>query len=451
MKAVGASHQRYDGVAHVTGRSRYVDDVAVPGMLWCKVLRSPVDSARINRIDTTRAMQVPGVHAVITHANVPRNIVGSLEDAGVPPDEPLLAEHEVRWRGQPIAAVAADSEAIAEHAVSLIELELEERPALLDVRTGLDPDAPQVTPEGNTYFFDPYHQRRVRRGDIDRAMTEADVLVSGVYRLEPIEHAPTETQAALVIPEPDGRFTVHSVTQAMYFSMGIFAKHLGVALGQVKFVGGTVGGGFGGKVDSNLEPVCGVLAMVTRRPVKWRYTRQEEFLCSSTRAGWHIEITDAVSRDGWILGRRALSLHDAGAYTRFSSYGTGKHAFHLAGAYTIPNVSFDAYVIYTNRVPSSAMRGFGVTSASFATEVQMTRVAEVLGIDEWELRLRHANRVGDLTPTRVRLEDPSTVPTIQAVASATGRELAPAYRSMTSEERSGDLLAPHLSWEEALR
>lgn len=443
-RAIGARQQRYDGMAHVTGRSRYVDDVSIPGMLWCKVLRSPVDSAQIVRLDTTHAKQLPGVQAVATHVDVPRNVVGPLEDSGVPPDEPLLAEHEVRWRGQPIAAVAAETEAIARHAVDLIELDLAERPALLDVRCGLDPDAPQVAAEGNAFCFDPYYQRRVRRGDVDRALEQADLIVQGVYRPEPIEQGPTETQAALVVPEPDGRLTVHSITQAMYFTMGIFAKHLRIPLGQVKFIGGTVGGGFGGKVDSQVEPVCGVLATLTRRPVKWRFTRQEEFLCSSTRAGWHLELTDAVSKAGWILGRRALSLHDAGAYTRFSAYGTGKHAFHLAGAYTIPNVSFDAYAVYTNRVPSSAMRGFGVTPASFATELQMKRVAEALGMDEWELRLRHANRIGDLTPTRVALEDPSTVPTIQAVASATGHELGPEYLRMTNDERHGDLLAAHM-------
>ena len=144
-RAVGARQQRYDGIAHVTGQSRYVDDVSAPGMLWCQVLRSPVNSALIEKLDTSAAERLPGVHAVITHRDVPRNIVGPLEDAGVPADEPLLAEHEVRWRGQPITAVAAESEAIAQRAVELIEFSLTERPALLDVRAGLDPDAPRVT------------------------------------------------------------------------------------------------------------------------------------------------------------------------------------------------------------------------------------------------------------------------------------------------------------------
>src|SRR5581483_11273914 len=132
------------------------------------------------------------------------------------------------------------------------------------------------------------------------------------------------------------------------------------------------------------------------RPVKWRWTREEEFLCSSTRAPWHMEIQDAVTNDGWILGRKMLTLHDSGAYT-------------------IPNLHFDGYVVFTNRVPTSAMRGFGVTSVSFATETHVSRIADVLGIDPFELRLRNANRIGDTSPNGIVYTDPSTVPTIQAI------------------------------------
>jgi CO/xanthine dehydrogenase Mo-binding subunit len=153
---------------------------------------------------------------------------------------------------------------------------------------------------------------------------------------------------------------------------------------------------------------------------------------------------DAVTKDGWILGRRTLTLHDAGAYARFSPYGLTKHAFHHAGAYTIPNIQFDGFVVFTNRVPTTAMRGFGVTSVSFAVETQMNRVAEVLGIDPYELRLRNANRIGDITPNGVPMKDPSTVPVVQAMAQKVGHELAGEYREMTNRPRSGDLLPEHL-------
>jgi CO/xanthine dehydrogenase Mo-binding subunit len=157
-----------------------------------------------------------------------------------------------------------------------------------------------------------------------------------------------------------------------------------------------------------------------------------------------MEIADAVTKDGWILGRRMITLHDSGAYARFSPYGVTKHSFHHTGAYTIPNLHFDGWVVFTNRTPTSAMRGFGVTSVSFATETHMSRIAQELGIDPFELRLKNANRIGDTSPNGVVYTDPSTVPTILAIADHLGHELPADYRTMTTEPRSGDLLPEHL-------
>jgi CO/xanthine dehydrogenase Mo-binding subunit len=206
----------------------------------------------------------------------------------------------------------------------------------------------------------------------------------------------------------------------MYFSMGVVAAHLEVPLNRLKFVGGTVGGGFGGKVDTASETVCALLAIKSQRPVKWRWTREEEFLASSTRAPWHMELADAVTSDGT------------------------KHSFHHTGAYTIPNLEFNGYVVFTNRVPTTAMRGFGVTSVSFAAEMHMNRIASVLDLDPWEIRLKNANRVGDTTANWVVLKDPSTVPVMLAAAERVGVELRPEYRAMTNERRSGDVLPEHL-------
>jgi CO/xanthine dehydrogenase Mo-binding subunit len=445
MKAVGARLPRYDGLGHVTGRTRYVDDVRVTKMLWAKALRSPHHHAAIARLDTSKAEALPGVHAIVTCKDVPKNVYGHLEGLGVPADEPLLADGEVRYRGQPIAAVAAETEALALEAVAAIEIEFDEREPLFDVRKALDPDAPTIHQWGNVYpHFGPYNHRRVRKGDIDWAFDKADAIVEGVYRPQAIEQVPMETQVGLAVPEASGRIVIYSCTQAMYFSMGVVAAHLQVPLNRLKFIGGTVGGGFGGKVDTATDTVCALLALKARRPVKWRWTREEEFLASSTRAPWHIEIADAVTDDGWILGRRMLTLHDAGAYTRFSSYGLTKHAFHHTGAYTIPNLRFDGFVVYTNRVPTTAMRGFGVTSVSFATEAHLSRIADVLGIDPWELRLKNANRIGDTTGNGVTLKDPSTVPVTLAAAERVGIELGGEYRRMTSDPRAGDLLPEHL-------
>jgi CO/xanthine dehydrogenase Mo-binding subunit len=446
MKVVGARIPRYDGIAHVTGRTTYVDDVRVPGTLWVKALRSPHHSARILKLDAGPAAAMEGVHAVITHADVPLLEYGHLSGLGIPADEPLLAKDEVRYMGQPIALVAAETEALAAAAVERIEIEFEEREAFTDVRKAFDADAPKIHQWGNWYphFEGEMDRRQIRKGDIDWAFANADVIVQGVYRPAAIEHAPIETQVCQVVPEPNGRLTIYSCTQALYFSMGVVAAHLQVPLNKLKFVGGTTGGGFGGKVDTATETMCALLAMKSGRPVKWRWTREEEFLCSSTRAPWHMEIADAVTKDGWILGRKMLTLHDAGAYARFSPYGLTKHSFHHTGAYTIPNLAFDGYVVFTNRVPTTAMRGFGVTSVSFATETHMSRIANVLGLDPIEIRLKNANRVGDTSPNGVVYTDPSTVPTIQAIAEAIDHDLAPEFASMTSEARSGEWLPEHL-------
>jgi CO/xanthine dehydrogenase Mo-binding subunit len=446
MKVVGARIPRYDGIAHVTGRTTYVDDVRVPGTLWVKALRSPHHHAGITKLDTSKAESMRGVHAVISWQDVPLLEYGHLSALGIPADEPLLAKDEVRYKGQPIALVAADDEETAAEAVSRIDVEFEERPAMLDVRQAFDSESPEIHHEGNWYkhFEDEMDRRQIRKGDIDWAFENADTIVQGVYRPAAIEHAPIETQTCQVVPEASGRLTIYSCTQALYFSMGVVAAHLQVPLNKLKFVGGTTGGGFGGKVDTATETMCALLAMKSGRPVKWRWTREEEFLCSSTRAPWHMELADAVTKDGWILGRKMLTLHDAGAYSRFSPYGLTKHSFHHTGAYTIPNLQFDGYVVYTNRTPTTAMRGFGVTSVSFATETHMSRIADVLGVDPIEIRLKNANRIGDTSPNGIVYTDPSTVSTIQTMADAIGHELPADYRTMTSEPRAGEWLPEHL-------
>jgi CO/xanthine dehydrogenase Mo-binding subunit len=446
MKAVGARLPRYDGVEHVTGRTTFVDDVRVAGMLWAKALRSPVASAEIKGLDVSRAEAMPGVHAVVTWKDVPLLEYGHLSALGIPADEPLLAKDEVRYKGQPIALVAAEDEETASAAVEAIGLDLDERTPLFDVRRAFDEDAPRIHQWGNWYphFEGEMDRRQIRKGSIQEAFDKADAIVQGVYRPAAIEHVPLETQVSLVVPEASGRLTIYSCTQALYFSLGVVAAHLQVPLNRLKVVGGTVGGGFGGKVDTATETVTALAAQKSGRPVKWRWTREEEFLCSSTRAPWHMEIADAVTKDGWILGRKMLTLHDSGAYARFSPYGLTKHSFHHSGAYTIPNLEFDGWVVFTNRVPTTAMRGFGVTSISFATETHMSRIAHVLGLDPYEVRLRNANRIGDTSPNRVVYTDPSTVAVVKALAGGMDVELAPAYAAMTRDKREGDLLPEHL-------
>ena len=181
------------------------------------------------------------MHAVVTHEDAPLNVYGHLSALGIPADEPLLAEGEARYKGQPIAVVAAESEELAREAVSRIDIEFEERPALLDVRKAFDAESPKIHQWGNwyTHFENEMDRRQIRKGDIDWAFDRADTIVQGVYRPAAIEHAPLETQVCQVVPEPSGRLTIYSCTQALYFSMGVVAAHLEVPLNKLKFVGGT--------------------------------------------------------------------------------------------------------------------------------------------------------------------------------------------------------------------
>jgi CO/xanthine dehydrogenase Mo-binding subunit len=423
---VGESVKRRDGIGHVTGQTQFVDDVSYPNMLWLKMVRSPVARGIIHGIDTSRAEAFPGVAAVVTWKDVPNNWYTILCLIGVEPnDEPVLAATEVMWRGEPIVAVIAETEDIAREAATLVELDIEELPPVLDVEEALQPGAPIIKKWGtNTFTYENgTPMRRIRLGDIERGFERADYVVEGTYLETPYDHVPTETQTCIVKPEPDGRLTIHTNTQALYFTMDNTAIILKVPSNRLRMKGGTVGGGFGGKVDVVIEPVTAIAAMKTGRPVKWRWTRDEEFRYSSTCGAYKMEFKDGVTKDGHIVARKVRSLHDAGAYHRHSPYGVTKHAMNLSGPYNIPNVWIDAYCVYTNRQPASALRGFGVTPASFAIEVQMDRIARTLGMDPWEIRFLNAYRNGQTKAVRKIVEDATLIETMQAAAKMVGHEL----------------------------
>ena len=193
---------------------------------------------------------------------------------------------------------------------------------------------------------------------MEKGFAEADHIVEGRYQTSPIEHAPTETTACIVKPEPDGRFTVYTNTQALYFTLDNTALILQMPFKKLHFVGGTVGGGFGGKVDVIVEPIAILAAMKTGRPVKYKFSREEEMRASSTRGAWRMYFKDGVMKDGRIVARKVTTYADSGAYNRHTPYAVTKHAANVAGPYNIPNVWIDAYCVYTNRQPGSAMRGF---------------------------------------------------------------------------------------------
>ena len=297
----------------------------------------------------------------------------------------------------------------------------------------MKPDAPVVTHWGTNHFvYEGHHCRRVRYGDAAAARAGADHVIEGTYQNSPTEHAPTETTGCIAKPEADGRITVHTNTQALYFSLDNTAIILQIEPSRLHFMGGTVGGGFGGKVDVITEPIACLAALKTGRPVRYVYSREEEMRVSSTRSANRIRIVDGVMNDGRIVSREVTTWHDAGAYSRHSPYGATKHAANVCGPYTIPNVSIDVHCVYTNRQPASAFRGFGVTEASFATEMQMDRIARAIGADPWEIRLLNAYKDGDERPYRKIVEDATLIETILAAAELVGHELPDELKALSS-------------------
>jgi len=437
LNVVGQSVDRSDGVGHVTGRTVYTADHLFPATLHLKMVRSPLHHARIRGIDLSEAMRVPGFVRALTAKDVPHNRYTILGLIGVEPEEEfVLAEDRVRFKGEAIVAVVAETEAAALEAVAKVRLDLEELPAVFDVEEALKPDAPIVTHWGNnTFMYEGHPCRRVRLGDVEAAFAQADLIVEGVYNTSPIEHAPIETTGCIAVPEANGRYTVYTNTQALYFSLDNTSIILQVPGNRLHFVGGTVGGGFGGKVDVIVEPIATLAAMLTNRPVRFWYSRSEEMQVSSTRSAWRIYLKDGVTKDGRISARKVTSYADCGAYSRQTPYALTKHAANAAGPYAIPNVSIDAYCVYTNRQPSSAMRGFGVAMASFALEVQMDKIAERVGVDPWTIRFINAYRNGDMKPHRKLAEDATLIETMQAAARLVGHELPEEFRTMTSAPR----------------
>ncbi len=431
---IGTPVQRADALGHVTGRTQFFEDVRPTGLLHLKMHRSERHHALLKDVDVSGALAVPGVVRVLTHEDVPANWYTILRLIGVEPnDETVLPEDRVLFKGEAIVAVVATSEEAALEGAAAVRVTYEDLPAVFDVEEALAEGAPIIKPHGaNHVVYEGHHCRRIRFGDVEAGFAEADHVFEWRYQSAPIEHAPTETTGCIVVPQPDGRLLIHSDTQAAFFTLDNTALILDVPFGKLRVQGGTVGGGFGGKVDVIVEPIACLAAMATNRPVKFVYGREEEMQVSSPRAAERIYVKDGVMADGRIVARKVTLYVDAGAYSRHSPYGTTKAAAHMPGPYTIPNVWVDAHCVYTNRTPSSAMRGFGVTIGDYALETQMDRIARELDIDPLVLRLKNAYRDGDMKAHRKRAEGTALIEVIQRAAEMVGHELPGEYRQLSS-------------------
>jgi CO/xanthine dehydrogenase Mo-binding subunit len=439
FNVIGTTVQRSDALGHVTGRTEFFEDRTFPDLAHVKIHRSVHHHALIDDVDVSEALKVPGVLRVITHKDVPSNWYTVLRLIGIEPnDEPVLAEDRVIYFGEPIVAVVGDSEAAALEGASKVKVTYTELPAVLDVEEAMSKDAPVIKKDGTNYFvYEGHHARRIRFGDVDEGFAQADHIFEWRYSSAPIEHAPTETTGCVVIPQSGGRLLIHTNTQAAFFTLDNTALILDRPFTDLRVKGGTVGGGFGGKVDVMVEPLACIAAMLTNRPVKFVYSREEEMQVSSPRAAERIYIKDGVMNDGRIVARKVMLYVDAGAYARHSPYGTTKASAHLPGPYTIPNVYADCHCVYTNRTPSSAMRGFGVTIADFAIESQMDRIARALDIDPLQFRLRNAYRDGDMKAHRKVASGTALIEVIQRAAALVGHDLPDEYLAMSSSTPRG--------------
>jgi len=403
---IGQSVRRSDGADKVTGRALFAVDREEARMLHGSILRSPVAHGRIVRLDTAPASAMPGVRAIVTSEDAASRI------GWVVVDQPLLADGVVRWVGEPIAAVAADSLEQARAAARAIGLEIEPLPALTSLRDAPHADEPLVHPDWESYPTimpgvregNLVWEGSVERGDVDEAFARGDVLiVEDEYEASRQHQAYIEPRAAIARWE-SGRCIVHSSTQGAYKVRDNVAAVCGVPQSSVRVVIATVGGGFGGKVDSHLEPFAALLSRKAGRPVKLVNTRREEFVAGSPRENAVVRIRSAVTADGEIVGRDAEVLMDAGAYSGESPFLVSVGALTLASNYRVGALRVRTRLYYTNTAPTGAYRGVGGTYLIFALERHMDGIARTVGIDRRELRARHCLVDGDLTPTGQRLE-----------------------------------------------
>jgi len=441
LKELGKPTQRQDMIGHVTGTTTFFDDHKLAGLLHLKVLRSPHHHARIRRIDTAEAERAPGVRRVIRAADVPRNLntLLSLLNFGKD-DEPSLATDKVRYKGEPIVAIVASTEREAFEALTKVRVDYEPLTPVFDVEEALKPGAPVVNetyPKNTFEYHGKYDHQKLRFGDVEAGFAQADHVLEQRYQMSPIEHAPTETNGSIAAPETNGRLVVYTCAQGLFFSLDTTAKILDVQSNKLHFVGGTVGGGFGGKVDSLTEPLATLGAMLTGRPVRYVLGREEEMQFGSPRGAERIFVKDGVMRDGRIVARKVRGYFDSGAYTRLSSYAVIKCAAHIPGPYTIPNVHADIYCVYTNRVPATAMRGFGVTAVDFALECQMDKLAHLVGMDPMEFRILNAYRDGDMKAHRREAKNTALIECVQVAAEKARWPIREEFKRMSSRVGGG--------------
>ena len=388
-KIVSHGVTRYDGPDKVTGRARYTADIKLSGMIHGKILGSPIAHGMIKRIDVTKARALPGVLAVITGADVTDNYYGVS-----PPryDEQILAKERVRYVGDEVAAVAAIDEAIAEEAISLIEVEYEEMPAVFDPESALAEGAPVIHPEKERYAGNVNTKVEWDFGDVDKAFAEAHHVRKQRFVGNRTYQSPIEPHAAIARWEHHGnKLTIWSSTQVPHYLHQMVSRTLEIPMGDIRVIRPAVGGGFGVKAETTPLELCAViLAKETGRPVKMEYSREEMYRHFRGRHKQYIDLEIAVDKTGKITGVKSDILLDGGAYTSFGIITAYYAGSMIPTLYKIENYRYCGIRVYTNLPASGAFRGHGVPHPRFAFESLLEMIAEDLGIDSIEIRRRNA-------------------------------------------------------------
>lgn len=394
---VGKRVPRVDGREKVSGVAKFTGDYDFPRMLHVKILRSPHPHALIKKIDTSKAEEADGIEAVLSIHDVPRiafnaaglpNVPGHVEDQ-------YIFDDKVRFVGDRVAAVAATDVDKAQAALDLIDVEYEVLPAVFDPEKAMQPEAPLIH-EAERNIAD--HSQHIV-GSVAAGFREADAVVEGRFRTGRQQHSYLEPNVYVVCPEVSGRLTVYAATQVPFFIRRLMAQALGIPAGRIRVVQPYVGGAYGGKEELYDEPVLGLLAMKTARPVKLQYTREETFIATRTRHPCTIDLKIGAKREGRLTAIEATCYGSTGAYASHGPAVIAELGARIYQLYRCANVKYDGYCVYTNTPVAGAFRGYGNPQASFARESIMDELAEKLDLDPIEFRLKNILNQGDTDPS----------------------------------------------------
>src|SRR5438093_6492595 len=427
-RVIGKSPPRADAWEKVRGRPIYAGDLALAGMLHGRIVRSPYASARIVRIDTTAARALPGVAAVLTHADVPRSelrmeLPGRMAEAtagAVLATQPVLAADRIRFQGEPVVAIAAETPEIADRATELVEVDYEELPGVFDPLDALRPEAALVHEGGNVL-----RRWRLRKGDVLEGFRRAAVVVEHTYRTPFVDHVYLETETGVGWIDAEGVLTLRVSTQVLEHFRDV-AEVLRLPHGRVRLEGAYVGGGFGGKEDVTVECLLGLLVWKTRRPVQLVFSREESFVGHGKRHPYVMRYRSGALSSGTLTAVEAELVSDSGAYAALSPWVLLYSLVTATGPYRIPHVKVDATTVYTNNPVASAYRCFGSIQTCLAYEGQMDALAAALGVDPLALREKNFLRKGDALATGQILEtEPMLAETMRRAWAGIGEHRAP--------------------------